>query len=195
MALRQASGRAGCDGRFEVLRSFLSTYPRSKPDFSPLCRPALKSLFSRAVGTVAWNTVRGERFRFLGREYRKRERPGSLRDGRTAGGGRHPAGRVRPNTFPIRPPLCPWSLPSAGFPRGPASGLMPAPRRHAATSVGAPCLRAVARSFIRFSDGSRVAAPTRCWPFMFGCTSLTSVAASRSTQGRECHPSLSSARF
>ena len=74
-----------------------------------------------------------ERFRFLGREHRNRQRPGSLRDG-----GRHPASSVRPNTFSIRPPLCPWSLPSAGFPRGPASGLMPAPRLHAATSVGAP---------------------------------------------------------
>jgi len=62
----------------------------------------LKSLFSRAVGTVAWNTVRGARFRFLGRECRKRQRPGSLRDGEPAGGGRHPAGSVRPNTFPIR---------------------------------------------------------------------------------------------
>ncbi len=73
MVLRQASGRAGCDGRFEVPRSFLSTYPRSKPDFSPRRRPALKSLFSRAVGTVAWNSVRGERFRFLGREHRKHQ--------------------------------------------------------------------------------------------------------------------------
>ena len=51
---------------------------------------------------------------------------------------RPPPSSVRTNNRPVRPPLCPWSLPSAGFPRGPASGLMPAPRRHAATSVGAP---------------------------------------------------------
>ena len=43
-----------------------------------------------------------------------------------AGGGLHPAGSVRAITFPVHSPLCPWSLPSAGFPRGSAPGLIPA---------------------------------------------------------------------
>jgi hypothetical protein len=59
------------------------------------------------------------------------QRPGSLRSGGPAGGGRHPARSVREITTPVRPPLCPWSLHSAEFPRGPASGRIPA-RHHAA---------------------------------------------------------------
>jgi hypothetical protein len=79
-----------------------------------------------------------ERFRFLGREHRKRQRPGSLRSEGPAGGGRHPASSVRGITTPVRPPLCPWSLHSPDFPRGPASGRMPARHHAAATSVAAP---------------------------------------------------------
>ena len=60
-----------------------------------------------------------------GWEHRKRQRPESLRDRRPAGGGIHPASSVRALTPPVHWPLCPWSLPSAGFARGPAPGLMP----------------------------------------------------------------------
>jgi hypothetical protein len=69
MALRQASakrsgsrgapagnGRAGCDARFEVLRSFLSTL---EAKFFGSRRPALKPIFSGTVRTVAWNAARG----------------------------------------------------------------------------------------------------------------------------------------
>jgi len=103
--------------------------------------PAFKKRFgprgvihSFADGGLGLRRPERERFRFLGREHRKRPRPELLRDEGPSGGGRHPASSVRAITSPVRPPLCPWSLPSAGFPRGPASGLMPAPRRHAARS-------------------------------------------------------------
>jgi len=69
MALRQATAerggsrgatagtdRAGC-GRSWRCRG--APCPRSRPDLSRRRRPALKPLFSRAVGIVAWNAVRG----------------------------------------------------------------------------------------------------------------------------------------
>ena len=60
-----------------------------------------------------------------------------------AGGGLHPAGSVRAITFPVHSPLCPWSLPSAGFPRGSAPGLIPALLHATATSVVAPPVEVV----------------------------------------------------
>ena len=49
----------------------------------------------------------------------------------------HPARSARATIFPVHVRLCSWSLPSGGFPRGPASGLMPAPRRPAAAQAPA----------------------------------------------------------
>jgi len=50
----------------------------------------------------------------------------------------YPASSVRAISNTALAPVCPWSLPSAGFPRGPAPGLMPARHHAAATSVAAP---------------------------------------------------------
>ena len=60
-----------------------------------------------------------------------------------AGGGLHPADSVRAITFPVHSPLYPWSLPSAGFPRGSAPGLIPALLHATATSVVAPPVEVV----------------------------------------------------